>query len=478
MTTTTEHCGDTCGLIDFTMAVAGDRLLPEERMKLAIEAVTSKKMSQRAAAKKYDVARRTIERRLNEVAQMRHPTKTQSSTEVSATPEVQSEPEKVSSHEVRTRLRALLRQHDAPRGIGGKNGISSPQARGWLKWAGISIPPELDGKTTPFNPTVTTTAPTPTQTNETKQQGLHANDSLSVMKPSNKGFMPTILSLSTPTGQEKPIRNQNTLHSQTTSTSTRSVNTSTVKSSNQTAQPISNVQSNSLQNSTSSAQMLGTGVNQSLGDTATGHTSVRKSKRSTALSASGLRKQLMSFFGKALLSKSQQPLSADRLVTVRGMTSLVMTTKEKAVYKGAEMDDWVRRPDLIVKHLKNAGLLPKHCYVVKVELPGQSHKKSALFGVKFMDLAKRQQAIIDYVDTQLMVDPDGKGISPVTGEDTIKLLGQLVAHGHVYKPEMISNDALLQGLCLAIKNPAVYKALVSGGADGMTTMIKAMKGVD
>lgn len=186
----------------------------------------------------------------------------------------------------------------------------------------------------------------------------------------------------------------------------------------------------------------------------------------------------MSFFGKALLSKSQQPLSADRLSTVRGMTSLVMTTKEKSVYKGAEMDDWVRRPDQIVNHLKNAGLLPKQCYVERVELPGKPHKKSGLFGVRFMDLAKRQQAIVDYVDNQLMVDPSGKGISPVTGEDTVKLLAQLIAHGHVYKPEMISNDALLQGLCTAIKNPAVYNALVSGGADGMTTMIEAMKGVD
>lgn len=183
----------------------------------------------------------------------------------------------------------------------------------------------------------------------------------------------------------------------------------------------------------------------------------------------------MSFFGKALLSKSNQPLSADRLVTVRGMTSLVMTAKEGAVYKGAEMDDWVRRPDQIVANLKKAGLLPRDCYVERVELPGQKKKQSALFGVKFADLARRQQAITDYVDTQLMTDPSGKGVSPVTGEDTIKLLSELLAHGHVHKPEMISNDALLQGLCSAIASPAIYKALVSGGAEGFSTMIQAMK---
>ena len=185
----------------------------------------------------------------------------------------------------------------------------------------------------------------------------------------------------------------------------------------------------------------------------------------------------MSFFGKALLSQSNQPLSTDRLVTVRGMTNLIMTTKQKAVYKGAEMDACVRRPDQLVQNLVKAGLLPRSCYVEVVEFPeGAVKKRSALFGLKFTDLAKRQQAIIDYVDTQLMIDPRSKGVSPVTGEDTVKLLSELLAHGHVYKPEMIANDALLRGLCMAIADPAIYKALVSGGAPGLTLMMKTLKG--
>jgi hypothetical protein len=157
------------------------------------------------------------------------------------------------------------------------------------------------------------------------------------------------------------------------------------------------------------------------------------------------------------------------------MTSLVMTSKEGSVYKGAEMDDYVRKPKLIVDNLIAAGLLPKTCYVERVELPGSKIKRSALFGVKFTDLAKRQQAIADHVDTLAMLDPNGKGISSVTGEDTVKLLSELLAHAHVDKPEMIANDALLQGLCRAISNPAVYKALVSGGAEGFSTMIKSFK---
>jgi len=147
---TSNHCGDTCGLIDFTMAVAGDRLLPEERMKLAIEAVTSEKMSQRGAAAKYEVAESTLRLRLKPVRSSAHPAETQSSTEVSPDPVFAAQPAKPTASEIRSRLRALLRQHNAPRGIGGKDGISSPQARGWLECAGIPIPPELQGNSTPF----------------------------------------------------------------------------------------------------------------------------------------------------------------------------------------------------------------------------------------------------------------------------------------------------------------------------------------
>jgi hypothetical protein len=177
---TTTNCGDTCGLIDFTMAVAGDRLLPEERMKLAIEAVTSGKMSQRAAAAKYGVVRGSLQNQLKEVAKIGHPAETQSTTEVSPDPVPAPQPEKLKSSEVRSRLRALLRQHNAPKGIGGKDGISSSQARGWLHSAGIPIPPELNGAATPFDLSATTTTPTPAQTDDANKQGIPANDPLPV----------------------------------------------------------------------------------------------------------------------------------------------------------------------------------------------------------------------------------------------------------------------------------------------------------
>ena len=91
---TTQNCGDTCGLIDFTMAVAGDRLLPEEKMNLAIEAVTSGKMSQRGAAEKYGVAQSALSVRLRKLIADDHPAKTQSTTQSSAGPQpIPSDPQ-------------------------------------------------------------------------------------------------------------------------------------------------------------------------------------------------------------------------------------------------------------------------------------------------------------------------------------------------------------------------------------------------
>lgn len=158
------------------------------------------------------------------------------------------------------------------------------------------------------------------------------------------------------------------------------------------------------------------------------------------------------------------------------MTSLVMTGKEKAVYKGTENDDFVRRPDLLVKNLKAKGLLPATAYVGKAHLPGLKMQRSALFNVKFADLAKRQQAIETYVDQSAIEDPNGVGVSPLVGRQTVTLLCQMMAHAHVARPENIQTDALLMGLCQAIQNPAIYKGLTEGASDGFASMLKTLKG--
>jgi len=108
-----------------------------------------------------------------------HPKTTQSQPDISP-----NRIKKLSSGEVRSRLRKLLRDNDAPSGVAQKprNGITSPEARGWLKFAGIAIPPELDGIAAPFTPFLKPSSITPTEAqHDTKQQGIPADNSLSVV---------------------------------------------------------------------------------------------------------------------------------------------------------------------------------------------------------------------------------------------------------------------------------------------------------
>ena len=59
--TNTPHCGDTCGFVHTQNALYGDRLLPEEKMQLAIKGVQGGQFSQRGAAKEFGVAQKIVE---------------------------------------------------------------------------------------------------------------------------------------------------------------------------------------------------------------------------------------------------------------------------------------------------------------------------------------------------------------------------------------------------------------------------------
>ena len=183
MTTTAEHCGDSCGLIDFTMAVAGDRLLSEERMKLAIEAVTSGKMSQRGAAKKYGVVESTLRLRLKPVRSSAHPTKTQSTTEKQAG--LSGSPaSSLSAAEERTRRKNALRKLARANGLSKINGKSVADFGPVFVYeelikAGVDVPDDIKPRSLVPKETKPST-PRTSQNDDTKQQRLHSNDSLSV----------------------------------------------------------------------------------------------------------------------------------------------------------------------------------------------------------------------------------------------------------------------------------------------------------
>lgn len=171
----TTNCAETCPLVDFTIQTVGDRLTPDELMQYAVLAVTTDGMSQRAAAKKFGIAQKTLSRRLQEVSQVTHPETSQSTTKDSAIGTDQKAIGKLNSNQKRNALTKLCRQNDAPKIVFGTPSVM----RGWLEWAGVSIPPELAGASTPFTPLQSTT---PTQDNDQQEEEeLQAHNHVSLV---------------------------------------------------------------------------------------------------------------------------------------------------------------------------------------------------------------------------------------------------------------------------------------------------------
>lgn len=131
------------------MASAFKEYVPREtREAAAIHAISVEKMSQSAAAVKFGVSQPTLSRRLSAPIHVNSSETSQSEPAILKTPETP-----VSKHSTRSALRKLCRDNNAPQGLGvNGQGVTPSIARGWLKWAGIDVPPELDGKTIPYVP--------------------------------------------------------------------------------------------------------------------------------------------------------------------------------------------------------------------------------------------------------------------------------------------------------------------------------------
>lgn len=175
----TPHCGETCPVLDFMTVVCNDRMTLEERMEAAIKACTdsgdgNERMTQRAAAKKFNVAQKTLSRRIAAVSQMTHPATPPAPQAISANPGSEATTGKLSSAEARKQLRQLVRDNGGARGLGAGQGISAPQARAWLDHIGVSVPPELDGSRADISDYLTTHT---TTTDEiTTPQPVHVAD--------------------------------------------------------------------------------------------------------------------------------------------------------------------------------------------------------------------------------------------------------------------------------------------------------------
>lgn len=140
----TQHCGDTCSVVA-SMASAFKTYVPkEQRMTEAIKAVQSGKMSQRAAAEKFDIPRRTLGDRLKQVGETAHPETSQSQPQKQAEPTRQRSAAEEDKLRRAGEIRNLARAHDMNR-IDGKfvRDIGAVAIHDALIAAGIDVPDDI-----------------------------------------------------------------------------------------------------------------------------------------------------------------------------------------------------------------------------------------------------------------------------------------------------------------------------------------------
>jgi hypothetical protein len=154
------------------------------------------------------------------------------------------------------------------------------------------------------------------------------------------------------------------------------------------------------------------------------------------------------------------------------MVALAVLAKTKSMKTAIEATEYVRRPDIVVGHLKRLRALPKDCFVHPALIPGGSETRCALFGVDFQDLAKRLPGIRLCVDDAAAADlARSYGISPLDGEETQRLILAMVGHAHVAEPDLCNTDPVVLLLCQLFGEEAVQKALRTANVNGLVDLI-------
>jgi len=169
-----------------------------------------------------------------------------------------------------------------------------------------------------------------------------------------------------------------------------------------------------------------------------------------------------------------QPVSASQRLCVDSMVALAVLAKTKSMKTAIEASEYVRRPDIVVGHLKRLRALPKDCFVEPAPISGGSETRCALFGVDFQDLAKRLPGIRLCVDDAAAADlVRSYGISPLDGDETVRMIVAMVGHAHVIEPSLCNTDPVVLLLCQLFGQEAVQKALRAGNVNGLVDLVLA-----
>jgi hypothetical protein len=165
---------------------------------------------------------------------------------------------------------------------------------------------------------------------------------------------------------------------------------------------------------------------------------------------------------KAVLS-----LSKEQKIVIRALADNLIADGAKSVKAGVEMRDCLRRPDLLVKALVTAKVLPRQVKVSSEPFVINGINRSALSGIEVSDLYNRREMIEEWVefDSNFMH----------SGEEVFRFLCNMLIHGYKAGVGVVLDDPISAALIEYQKSPIVGTMLLSGGAPASVALIDAME---
>lgn len=165
--------------------------------------------------------------------------------------------------------------------------------------------------------------------------------------------------------------------------------------------------------------------------------------------------------------KHTQSISKEQKLVIRSLADNLIADKTHSVKTGCELRDPVRRPDLLVRALKKAKILPRCAEYSAEPFVISGILRTALCGLQVSDLYSRREKIEDWVDFE-------SGFMH-SGDEAFRLLCNMLMHGYKAGLGKAEDCALSLAAVEFCKIPSNGEALLRGEAPDLTN-IKLLSG--
>ena len=173
----------------------------------------------------------------------------------------------------------------------------------------------------------------------------------------------------------------------------------------------------------------------------------------------------MKFFMNAIQKVVPSPSKEQKLI-IRALSDNLIADGARSVKAGVEMRDPLRRPDLLIKGMISAKVLPLKVQFSSEPFVINGIKRVALCGIEIADLYARRERIEDWVEFESHFMH--------SGEEVFRLLCNMLIHGYKAGLGTVEDDPLSAALIEYQRDPVVGTMLLSGGAPASIKLLNAL----